>query len=145
MRRTTCGRTGRFRSFTRGSFSARFLVRSIRATLCKATGLVPAWSSWAWVPARAGHAGIFRLVVLCERVDRDRTQAFVCHRRVLCVGGTLLVRLRAGGLDAEPLCRPKYRERCLRECVSEQLVAVSQRAAHLRPGTPLCLALGQAG
>ncbi len=84
------------------------------------------------VRASGGDGRLLRLAVSRSQLDADRAIAPVHHRRVLRGRGALLVRLRAGRVNAQSVRRSEHDQRRLRTCVSQQLVAVAQLAAHLR-------------
>ena len=59
------------------------------------------------LPARP-HGRVLRLAVSQLRMDAGRAQAAVCHRRALPRRRAVLVGVRAGRLDAEPVRRPQH-------------------------------------
>ena len=57
------------------------------------------------------HRRVLRLAVLRRRLDARRAQAALRHRRVVPRGGAVLVGVRAGRLDAQPVRRPQHPQR----------------------------------
>ena len=81
------------------------------------TGLVPITATQV-----ADAAGVFLLLVIVgffgwlffvERMDARRAQAPLRHRRAVPRGVAVLVGLRAGRLDAQPVRRPQHRNELL--------------------------------
>ena len=87
------------------------------------------------------HRGLLRLAVLRRRLDSGRAPAPVCDRRLLPGGGALLVRVRTGRVDAQPVRRSQHEHVALRLRVPEQLVPVGQRHFHHRARAGVRMAL----
>ena len=99
----------------------------------------------------AGYSLLIVTVVFFGELFLDRSwtprgaRTAVRHLRLLPVRGDLLVGVRAGRIDAEPLCRSQHAQRAPRlRAVPEQLVPVAERAVHHRLRAGLRLALGEA-
>ena len=75
--------------------------------------------------ACCSHRGVLRLAVLRRRLDAGGAQAPLRDRRAVPRLGALLVGVRAGRVDAEPLRRSQHPHRGLRPAVPEQLVPVA--------------------